>query len=158
MQISEKELNDYLSDNPQKLNLCGDIYNEFHVPGYGYIDILSIRQTEKYVICDVVELKITEFKANQLSQLFKYCSGIDYFVGNLLEKKILKINPICVFKETENIPMDYYLMEFIKNVKFYEFSFDNDFKIKIEKRNWGIYPTDRPKNIPQDYFSIFKEL
>ena len=139
MSIEEKELQDYLFNNTGKIGIKKTdlTHKEFGIMPYGYIDIIAFSTAYNKLLISVVELKTDSFRASHLTQLYRYCTGIDDLFDDY-EKRIV---PILVNKEsTTSTDDDVYLMNMAPGVRFYEYDLciDNGIKIKRTCPVWTI--------------------
>ena len=138
MDITEKELQDYLAEHPEAIGLPGcKTWEEFDIAPYGRIDLLAFSELtwhdvnlENYepfksyfIDIHLVELKVEPFNAKHLSQLARYYTGFSELVCELHDLDYMldidvDIKCALVTKKREGSANcdDPYLVEFIESL------------------------------------------
>lgn len=108
MQISEKELEDYIYNdirNQDAMNIQARGLNlivttlpvksywirQLNIDPYGIIDLIGYCKFQGELYIDLVELKVTESKLDHFEQIFRYKSGVRRY----LKSKISRVNINC---------------------------------------------------------------
>lgn len=142
MKISEEELQRYIFGDLSVVGIKGEYvhFQYFDICPYGKADIVAVKRMKKYLTVYVIELKIEQFKSAHVSQLLRYCRGIDYALSKgepTYKLPIKKVRPILVTPKIShsNNSDDVFMLTYIDNkiIKHYEYELSLEFGIKIKK-------------------------
>lgn len=149
----------------------GVLLRQFHLEGYGRMDLVHIETTTEYdfgirsvdtININVLELKKEKIGYNEIGQLARYMKGVKryLFLKGIEESDRLKINVygISIGKEIDNTSDFVYLMELMKDIQVYSYRLNYKTGLEFYEINFDYFnKKEKPDNITNKQLKdIFK--